>query len=367
MRLAMVIDEQRLNQEQRLLNRIGVGLMAEGLQLIRIVPEGMPNEPLDQGERRIALARRIEAPSGGLPWMRGLRLRRIVDALGDGIPDALMLCGKGAWSHGLDLARELDRPALVEVWSAGLATALPRVDAHSHIAGFAAACAGIANVLRRHVPSELVLEIPMGVSAPPRPRVPLDEHDRAAALIVLGGARDVAAYTAMLGGVSAVLPMFPGMQVFLELNGPHEHDIWRAAERLNLLGAVSAIGAAANHRALIMRCDAVILPERSGELRSLLLEAMAIGLPVVARADEALDMLVDGQTALLVADDAAESWASRLKFLLANRAEAQALGSRGRAHVASGFRSSDQVARLLEAIQRHAGGGPMSFPALGAG
>jgi hypothetical protein len=62
MRVAMVIDEQRLKQEQRLLNRVGVGLMAEGVQLIRIVPEGMANEPLDQGERRIALARRIEAP-----------------------------------------------------------------------------------------------------------------------------------------------------------------------------------------------------------------------------------------------------------------------------------------------------------------
>jgi glycosyltransferase involved in cell wall biosynthesis len=366
MRVAMVIDEQRLKQEQRLLNRVGVGLMAEGVQLIRIVPEGMANEPLDQGERRIALARRIEAPMRSLPWTRGLRLSRVIEALGDSIPDALILCGKGAWPLGLDLARALDRPALVEVWSATLTTELPRIDAHSHIVGFVAASAGIASALRRRVPPELVLEVPMGVAAPRRARLPLAAVDRAPALIVLGGARDVTAYAAMLRGLSAILPRHPGMQVFLELNGPHEHDIWRAAQRLNLLGAVSAIGSAANHRALIMRCDGVLWPERFGELRSLLLEAMAIGLPVIARADDALDMLVDDQTALLVADDDAEQWGQRLEFLVANPAEAQALGSRARERISSAYRSSDQVARLLEAIERHVGADPIVFPAPGS-
>jgi glycosyltransferase involved in cell wall biosynthesis len=101
-------------------------------------------------------------------------------------------------------------------------------------------------------------------------------------------------------------------------------------------------------------------------VRSLLLEAMAIGLPVIARADDALDMLVDDQTALLVADDDAEQWGQRLEFLVANPAEAQALGSRARERISSAYRSSDQVARLLEAIERHVGADPIVFPAPGS-
>lgn len=358
MRVAMVIDEQRLVQEQRLLNRLGVGLMAEGVQLTRIVPAG----PLHEGERGMGLAPRIQTPMTSLPWMRRLHVQRLFETLEDNPPDALYLVGSNTWALGLGLAKALDRPALLEVWSAALAPTVPRLAAQPHIAGVVAPCAGITKALRDHVDAEILMQVPMGVATPRRARRPLDDRERAPAIAILGGARDVPAYTALLGGLARVVKNHPALQVFLELRGRHEHDIWRQAERLGLLGAVSAIGAAEQHRALLLRCDVVLWPERFGELRSILLEAMAMGLPVVAASDNALDMLVDGETASLVFEASEDHWARSLSAILDDPPRAQALGLRGREHVVTSHRSSEQVQRLMAALAQVAGQDAYAFP-----
>lgn len=362
MRLAMVIGEQRLAQEQRMLNRLAVGLMAEGVQLTRIVPEGLPAALLGEGERRMALAPRIETTMKSMPWMRKFHVRKVAEVLEEQPPDVLYLLGRDAWAFGMPLAMEIERPALLEVWSATQASALPRPGPNSPMAGVIAPCAGLADVLRGRVPREMVSLVPMGVGVTHRFVRVLAEDDRPPAIVVLGGARDMHAYAAAIDGLARVQQRHSSMQIFLELRGPREHDIWRLAERAGLLGAVSAIGSAAQHHALLMRCDIVLLPERYGELRSILLEAMAMALPTVAAADHALDMLVDGETARLVTRDSAELWEQHILGLMGRPAEAQAMGGRARDLVARQHGSTEQIAAMLETLERIAGSDAYVFP-----
>ena len=364
MRLAMVIGEQRMALEQRMLNRLAVGLTVEGVQVMRIVPEGLPASLIAESERRMALAPRFEARMRSLRWTRRTHVRKLVEALADTVPDVLYLLGRDAWSFGLDLAAELDRPAILEAWSASQAATLPRPASNAHLAAVTAPCEGIAKVVRERVGAELTAIVPLGAAQPRRAIQALGGEQPPSAAI-LGGARDVPAYAAMLSGLARVIKDHPALQIVMELRGPHEHDVWRLAERSGLIGAVSAIGSASQHHALLTRCDLVILPEHYGELRSVLLEVMAMSVPVVAAADPALDMLIDGLTARLVSSPTASAWADAVSSLLDAPEQARALGTGGRERVVTAHRSSDQIARMMELLERLAGRPALVFPGQG--
>ena len=101
--------------------------------------------------------------------------------------------------------------------------------------GYVAPTEPLARELRERVEEGLVCTVPMGVAVPDVPRSILVDADSSIALAVLGGARDVRSYQALLTGLARVVRDLPHVQVFLELNGPNEHEIWRHARRLGSL------------------------------------------------------------------------------------------------------------------------------------
>ena len=143
---------------------------------------------------------------------------------------------------------------------------------------------------------------------------------------------------------------------------PADHEIWRDVRRLDLLDIVSLLGTGSQLRSLLIQCDLIILPERYGELRSALLEAMSLELPIVASADAYLDVLIDEQTALLVPEPEPDAWAQPLGRLLSEPETARDLGEGARARIAAGHRSSDQVTALIACLERVVGGGRYAFP-----
>jgi len=364
MHLAMVIDDERLEQEQPLLHRLCVGLMGDGVQVTRIVPDSIQQERIDQGEQRIALAARIQTPLRVLPWMRSDRLAKLLGSMERSHPDVVYAVGVKAWPIAGELAHALDRPLLIDVWSVSVAESMRHVSRHLPsgvaVAGFIAPCEGIAEVLRRQVDPALVAVIPMGVPVPAEPH-PVMSHPDAACLAVLGRCRDVAAYQSLLGGLSRVLKQFRGVQLVIELRGPGEHEIWREAERLDLLGAVSAIGSASLYRDLLVGCDAIVMPEVGGELRSIMLECMAFGVPIVANHDPVLNMLAGGEPASAAAAPGPDGWATQLSRLLQDPNWSRSFGQRMRSIVDEHYRSSGQVERMVGLMDQVRSGGSLRF------
>jgi len=362
MHIALIVDEDRLVRERPALNRLSIGLIGEGVQLTRIIPDSFASESPDEGEQRIALAARVTTPMHVLPWMRRDRASRIAEAMDKGPPDVLYALGQEAWALGRDLAKTLERPLAIDVWSAGQTRRAPRGRAAAAVAGYIAPTPPIAEALRARVDPALVCVVPVGVALPPQPRTILSDPEKSATLAIIGGGRDVPAYRDLLAGLSRVVRKRPQVHAFLELSGPNEHEIWRHAQRLDLLEHVSAITDASQHRALLTRCDMLLVPERFGELRTLMLEAMAFGMPVIAGADPFLDMLVDGESASVVKEPAPDEWARHMERLLSDPATARTLGGGGRERMATYHRSSDQVTALVDACQRMISGGTYPFP-----
>jgi glycosyltransferase involved in cell wall biosynthesis len=102
---------------------------------------------------------------------------------------------------------------------------------------------------------------------------------------------------------------------------------------------------------------AAALPSRIEGLSQALLEAMALGLPVLAsNAGGNPDLVTDGQTGLLVASRDPAAWARALDHICDDLALARQLGAAGRALVRADFtlqRTAERTADVYrEALAR---------------
>ncbi|MCH8316827.1 MAG: hypothetical protein IIA64_12725, partial [Planctomycetes bacterium] len=126
MHVLMIIDEERLAHEGPMLDRIGAGLIDEGIEVSRIVPDDLSAEQAEQIVSDVAFTAQIETPMAVPLWMRRVRAQRLATELGSATPDVIQVVGQGAWKVGFDLAREIERPLAIDVWSMELARRAPR-------------------------------------------------------------------------------------------------------------------------------------------------------------------------------------------------------------------------------------------------
>ncbi len=366
MHAALIIDEERLTHEHAMLRRLCVGLIDQGMRLTRIVPETLRSEAATESEGRIALTPAVRTQMKVLPWWRRARVDRLAEHFERDTPDVLYAIGRDSWTLALDLAEAIERPIALNVWSPRLLKEVPRPGGRRgrRIGAYVAASAPLAAALGKRIDPSLIALVPMGAPVRKKARSIFSRYPHSIGIAVIGACDDLAAYEAMLAGLARLLrepSPYPGLQTVMELRGGNCHDVWRIARRHDLLGSVCGIEDAAQHRGLLTQCDLILMPERRGELTSLLLEAMACGLAVIARDDPFLDVVEDGATGLTVKGDSADEWAEVIQQLLDDPEKAKQIGIEGRIRVRNTHRSADQVSRLAATLEWMAGGGAYPF------
>lgn len=361
MHVALIIDNERLEREGAMLHRLTTGLAKRDVEITGVLPELLPEEQphADRGviEASTILTTRMRVPL----WMRRARAHKLAAELDRSTPDLLHAIGERSWTVGLEVARALDVPVTLDVWSAELVQRAPQTGAASRVAGFTCPTEPIADALRRQVPSDLVSLVPLGVEVPPQARAMLEHPDDSMALAIIGSGHDTAAHKAMLTGLSRLTKELPQIQACVELRGPHEHEIWRHARRLDLLGHISAIFDAAWHRQLMTGCDVLVVPERFGQMRSLILQAMATGMPVVASDDPYLDMLIPDETAVIVGQPDPDEWAAQLRLVLTDGRLRGRLCRSARSWVGRRHPAEGQIDKLATVFEQVLSGGAHTF------
>ena len=347
-----------------MLNRLCIGLMAEGVQVTRVVPDTALPDAVDQLEQRIALAPRIETPMRVLPWLRAQRTSRVVEQLEKKMPDALYAVGQRAWGLGNELAAQFERPVLIDVSLPDQVRVAPRPMDASTIAGYVASTPEVGKALSARIDPALISLVPMGVALPSSLPHPPDVDNRPIAIAVIGSGRDTKAYQVVLDAIKRIVSDGVAVQVFLELRGPNEHELWRLAGKLDLLGVVTVIGDASLHRSLVIECDVVVLPDAPGEPRSIILEAMAHAIPVIARRDDMLASLINEQTASVFTGHDSATIALEISKMCQSDEAARQLGERGRAWIEVHHRSSHQVQKLFKTFEQVFSGGAMRMNAI---
>jgi glycosyltransferase involved in cell wall biosynthesis len=134
----------------------------------------------------------------------------------------------------------------------------------------------------------------------------------------------------------------------LEQGGAFQDALERESERLGIRDRVE-FGFHEDVPALLESLDVVVLPSWTEGLPVVLLEAMAHARPVVATpVGGTPELVVDGETGLLVPPRDPEALADALRRLLGDPDLARRLGEAGRERVAERFTAARQTRRILE-------------------
>lgn len=132
--------------------------------------------------------------------------------------------------------------------------------------------------------------------------------------------------------------------------GPGEARVRRALRRELATGRVEMTGAVDRLRALheLARASLLVLPSRWEGLPVVVLEALALGVPVVAAAVGGVpEIIADGRTGELVAGREPARFAAAAVGLLADRERSRRLGEAGQALVTERFQLSACLAGYL--------------------
>jgi glycosyltransferase involved in cell wall biosynthesis len=156
----------------------------------------------------------------------------------------------------------------------------------------------------------------------------------------------------LLDAMARVARAVPGVVVWMAGEGPTGPKLRSQSARLGIADRVRFLGFR-EHIAPLLRETAVLaLPSRGEGLPISALEAMSLGVPVVATAVGGVpDLLPCEDVGRLVPPEDPDALAAALVPLLCDPTLAQRIGASGRAHVGANF-SSDRMAEGTAAVYR---------------
>lgn len=359
----MLIDEARLRGEHRMLARLTIGMVSEGVRVLRVIPDALDDDALLEADRKLGLIPRIETATQVVPWLRRARLEQLIEATDRPPTDLIYVSGEAWWAVGLELGRARGCPVAIDVWNVRQCRRAPRGHAAGPVAAYVATSAALARNLRQRVDPDLVSIVPPGVPIPRDSRRGPAAGRDSIGLAIIGTGEDLASFQPMLRGLARLRDRSSTFQAFMALEGTRSHEVWRLVREAGLLECVSMLGGVESYRSLLAECDALVLPERMSGVPSIVLESMACGLPVFAVHNEHLEILVPEQTGVIIDQPTADRWGQELERLLTQPLALQKLGSAAAERVASTHASHQQVERLLGVFQQIIQGDALAFPA----
>jgi glycosyltransferase involved in cell wall biosynthesis len=188
-----------------------------------------------------------------------------------------------------------------------------------------------------------------------RVRADLGIRDGESVVIVVGSLYDVKGHRYLLEAAPSILTACPST-VFLVVGRGHcEMALREQAKTLGIDDRVRFLGFRRDVPALLAIADVFALPSLSEGLSIAILEAMAAAKPVVTTAVGGNpELVLDGETGLLVESADSRRLAAALTRVLTDPPEARRLGENGQRRVMSRFTRAAMV-RAYEAIYESAG------------
>lgn len=214
-------------------------------------------------------------------------------------------------------------------------------------------------VNHERVPDDLVTTIHNGVDVEafqPRPELRASARERwglPANAFVVGGIGRLTHqknFALFLEVAAAVIARHPHAVFVIAGTGEEEAMLREKARALGIEQSVRFLGFVGEMAALYPALDMLLLTSRYEGLPITILEAMAVGIPIVSSdLDGVQEILVDGEDAALVEPGNAAAFASRVSELIAQPETARRLADAALRKVRSGY-SAAAMARAVEAI-----------------
>lgn len=359
MQVSLLANSLWLDEELAGFRHLIVGLIDEQVRVAQLVPRELP------AEDGIPFGDRLSWEDSAWSWLRRRRIAAMADALEKLEPDVIHALHHQLWEGGIELAEDVEAAIVLQVSGEEevhrAVRLLPKLDA-ARVA-FAATTEPLARALSDRLPDAfMVRTIRPGVRIPPveADDKPTAEEPPLCALIC-GQTRHDAFYESLFKAIQKIIVDHPEVQFFLDAPAEADNALWQAARKLNILSNVSMVPHRLGHRELELGADVIIHPQPLRRSRSLTLQAMALGLPIIAHSDPWLDYLIDDQTAWLTDKADATRWEEMLRHLIVAPDSGEALGSRAREWVRQHHLASQQVGDTID-LYRKLTGEAIKFP-----
>lgn len=201
-------------------------------------------------------------------------------------------------------------------------------------------------VVGASVPPALVHMIANGVELPPIPVLPPARDERKIPVVGTASALEPSkGLTYFLMAAELMLSSGYDVEFLIAGAGPEEETLRRAAAVLDIANRVTFVGHTQQYSRVLDLMDVFVLPSLEQGLGTIMLEAMALGKPVVAtRVGGIADFFVDGEHALLVPSANHVVLAEKIKYLLDNPEKARRTAMAGQQFVREQF-SAERMTR----------------------
>jgi len=214
-----------------------------------------------------------------------------------------------------------------------------------------------AMLARQEAPDSKITVVPNGITAPDAGNAAETRRSLSVGadtpLIVcaarLEREKDIAS---LISAVKSVRKKVPDVRCFIAGEGAERNALAAQIGALGLEDSVTLLGFRADAPALMAAADVFVLPSLAEPFGLVLLEAMALGRPVIAtRAGGPLEIVVDGETGFLVPPSSPDALAGALQTLLEGPALARRMGENGQARYQAQFTAAKMSQAILAVYQ----------------
>jgi len=364
MHVLLLADAPFAEHERALLERISAGLTGEGIRVTLAIPKqtgatfSMVTDPIRYSDR-------------GLIFTQRIRAEQVAEAIAGpgkspaGLVDVVHAFGGAAWAMGATLAEIFGAALAYEIWRGGL---VDRAASLRHqpglVVSFFAPDRPIERALASGEAGMTSRLTPWGAIAPPKP-TPVLREGQTPSVVFLSSGRDAEPCRAAFDGVCQVVRESQDVMVFVASESVKRAGLWKMAERAGVLDRLTLIDRLEDRRDLVLLSDIVIHPDARHEQRTILLDAMASGLVIIAAPDPMVSVIMPGITASIPDTVSSGGWHDALEKALRDRDASVALGLSAREHIRQTRRASAHIASLVDAYTWLTGSDAIVMPSSG--
>lgn len=356
MHAALMADTAWMANELAMFKFLVVGLMGEQVRVAQVVPARTTDQQTS------AFGHRVTWRDSRFDLVRSRRLAALAGELDELRVNVLHALDGRLWAGALRLAERLGVPAVLNVacvQDVTRARNLRRTIAACRTA-FAAATEPLAQAIREHAADPtLVRHLPPGAHMPAEAVCP--KSNDALCLVITGNGVYDMQYQMLFEALRLFIEDNRDTLLFFDSQGGDQHPLWQAARRHGVLANSSMIPTYINHREMLSGAHALVQPQALGQARSVTLQAMACGLPVLARQDEWLDYLIDDRTAWTTEQGDVEDWLRLFRRVRDDAGAARQVGQTARQWAQQHHLAAAQVEHTID-LYRQLTGEAYRFP-----
>ncbi len=328
MRVLLLADAKFSRREHAFLGRLEIGLLGEGTRVLRAVPEA--SHAIQSHTLSYVVPFR-EHPSR---FGRAAAYKRFANALRQSSPaittdsdgvlfEIIHAFGGECWDRAVATAELTGAALVIELTSADdirRARALER----TYRSKFPNRdrptwCTPNARIMRAAEDAGLrgtLALTPWGVHTPQHAHQPHPEGQPISISVVCSGAEPRAVHP-LLEGFAALEGDKDRIMLFIDSTAAQaDHGLWSRAESLGILEYITFVADMESRRDIVLETDALAIPEQMGELRTILLDAMASGMLILSRRDPLIEATAAEGVALLIDAPTREAWLAAFRRVL---------------------------------------------------